>query len=88
MSPRLTPILTRVFLKMRSTELPVSTRTLVIVQSPIPTSTRSESLCGIWTPSESSAEKVIWGLAYKVEGQLLAVTAFWQNSSMDLIESL
>ena len=88
MSSRLIPILTSVVLKMRSTELPVSTRTLVTVQSLIPTSTRSESLCGMWTPAASSAEKVIGGLASGVVGQRLVVIAFRRNAFTDLTESL
>ena len=88
MSSRLIPILTSVHLKMRSTELPVSTRTLVTVQSLILTSTRSESLCGLWTPAESSLEKVIGGLAFGVVRQRLAVIAFRRKAFTDLTESL
>ena len=88
MSSRSIPILTSVHLKMRSTELPVSTRTLVTVQSLILTSTRSESLCGLWTPAESSLEKVIGGLAFGVVRQRLAVIAFRRKAFTDLTESL
>ena len=88
MSSRLIPILMSVLLKMRSTELPMSTRTLVTVQSLIPMSTRSESLCGMWMHAASSAEKVLGGLPSGVLGQRLAVIAFRQKAFTVLTESL
>ncbi|KAG2264834.1 hypothetical protein Bca52824_071913 [Brassica carinata] len=62
MSPRSTPIFCRVPRKMRSTELPVSTSTLVTSYSPIPRTTRRGSLWGTSEPTGGlSARRVSLG---------------------------
>ncbi|KAG2292808.1 hypothetical protein Bca52824_039477 [Brassica carinata] len=62
MSSRSTPIFCRVPRKMRSTELPVSMRTLVKSYSPIPRTTRRGSLWGTSEPTGGwSARRVSLG---------------------------